>query len=310
MDSENTLHVPLEEWLPVPADLAGVRENILASRVPEIWALVLEARYVPCRLQPDSGVTQLLVPAGYLETAVHELRLFEAENRNWPPPPPPVRVQEHNNLATISILLLIGLFHNITLLHLPIPGEGPVDWIGAGSARANYIVSGDWWRAITALTLHSGIVHLCSNLLIGGSIMILLCRETGSGLAWSLALGAGFLGNIANAYFQLPTHVSVGASTAVFGVIGILAALNMIRYRHVPRKWTLPVAAGIALLVALGTEGEHTDLGAHFFGFISGVLLGAAAAPVGRVPRWANALLAVAAAALVVLAWWMAITSF
>lgn len=310
MDSEHTLHVPLEEWLPVPADLGGVRENLLSSRVPEIWALVLEARYVPCRLQPDAGVTQLLVPAESFETAVRELRLFEAENRNWPPPPPPVRVQEHNTLATISILLLIGLFHNITLLHLSLPGVGPVDWIGAGSARANYIVSGDWWRAVTALTLHSGIVHLCSNLLIGGSIMILLCRETGSGLAWSLALGAGFLGNIANAYFQLPTHVSVGASTAVFGVIGILASLNMIRYRHVPRKWTLPVAAGIALLVALGTEGEHTDLGAHFFGFISGVLLGAVAAPVGRVPRWANALLAVAAAALVVLAWWMAIISF
>jgi membrane associated rhomboid family serine protease len=95
----------------------------------------------------------------------------------------------------------------------------------------------------------------------------------------------------------------------VFGVIGILASLNMIRYRHVPRKWILPVAAGIALLVALGTEGERTDLGAHFFGFLAGIVLGAAAAPLGRVPKPANAVLAVASAAVVVIAWWLAIAA-
>jgi rhomboid protease GluP len=296
-----------EEWLPVPLDLGG--GSAPHGRLTDIWPVVLEARFVPYRLERDENGMRLLVPAGWLDTAVTELRLFEEENSNWPPPPPPIRHQEQNTLATASILLLIAIFHNLTLLKTPIPGVGTVDYTDIGSARANLIAGGDWWRAVTALTLHSGIVHLASNLLIGGTMMVFLCREVGSGLAWALAVAAGFLGNVANAHAQMPTHVSVGASTAVFGVIGILASLNMIRYRHVPRKWILPVAAGIALLVALGTEGERTDLGAHFFGFLAGIVLGAAAAPLGRVPKPANAVLAVASAAVVVIAWWLAIAA-
>lgn len=296
-----------EAWLPVPLDLGGGRA--LYGGVPEVWPVVLEARFVPCRLQRDEDGVRLLVPAPWLEPAVAELRLFEEENRDWPPSPPPVRHQEQNTLATASVLLLIAIFHNLTLLHAPVPGLGAIDWVETGSARANLIVDGEWWRAVTALTLHSGIVHLFSNLIIGGAMMVFLCRELGSGLAWSLALAAGFLGNVANAHAQMPTHVSVGASTAVFGVIGVLASLNMLRYRHVPRKWMLPVAAGIALLVALGTEGERTDLGAHFFGFVAGVLLGAAAAPLDKVPKWTHAVLAIAASIVVVVAWGLAITS-
>ena len=295
------------EWLPVPLDLGG--GSALHSRVPDIWPVVLEARFVPYLLHQGAEGVQLLVPPERFRAAMDELRLFEEENRNWPPSPPPVRYQEQNTLATVSILLLIAIFHNLTLLKSPLPGVGAVDWTDVGSARANLIAGGDWWRAVTALTLHSGIVHLSSNLLVGGAMMVFLCREVGSGLAWSLAVAAGFLGNVANAHAQMPTHVSVGASTAVFGVIGILASLNMIRYRHVARKWILPVAAGLALLVALGTEGERTDLGAHFFGFLAGIVLGVVASPLGRVPKPANAVLAFATAAAVVVAWWLAIAA-
>jgi len=88
----------------------------------------------------------------------------------------------------------------------------------------------------------------------------------------------GALGNLVNAGLQSPTHSSVGASTAVFGAVGILAALSMVRYgRNLRRRWMLPVAAALALLALLallGTEGKNSDLGAHLFGFIYGGCLG------------------------------------
>ena len=174
------------------------------------------------------------------------------------------------------------------------------------------ILDGQWWRLVTALTLHADWVHLSSNLAIGGIFVIFLCRELGSGLAWSLLLSAGILGNLVNACVQEPGHSSVGASTAVFGAVGILASLSVVRYRHqLQRRWLLPVAAAMALLALLGTEGKNTDLGAHLFGFIYGSFLGLITEYLigrrGCPGPMLNALLAMMSVAAVVGAWWAAI---
>ena len=169
------------------------------------------------------------------------------------------------------------------------------------------------WRLVTALTLHADDLHMFSNLAIGGLFIIFLCRELGSGLAWSLLLGSGILGNLANAFVQSPTHRSVGASTAVFGAVGILASLSLLRYRRqLKRRWLLPVAAALALLALLGTEGKHTDLGAHLFGFLFGLILGLMAEYLiikkGPPGRLLNALLALLSIGTVIAAWWVALT--
>ena len=155
-------------------------------------------------------------------------------------------------------------------------------------------------------------MHLLSNLAIGGTFIILLCRELGSGMAWSLLLASGTIGNLINAWVQSPDHRSVGASTAVFGAVGILAAVKLVRYRHhLQRRWFIPVAAGLALLAILGTEGKQTDLGAHLFGFGTGVLFGMAAeflvGKYGRPGGALNFLLAVLCGIVVIAAWWAAI---
>jgi membrane associated rhomboid family serine protease len=151
-----------------------------------------------------------------------------------------------------------------------------------------------------------------SNLAIGGVFIIFLCRELGSGLAWSLLLCSGMLGNLANAHFNLPTHSSVGASTLVFGCVGILASISLVRYRHNLRKrWFIPLAGSMALLASLGTEGKNTDLGAHFFGFFFGIVIGLVAEYIieryGPPGRLLNALLALVSAIAVVSAWWAAV---
>jgi membrane associated rhomboid family serine protease len=258
---------------------------------------------------------RLLVPPEQYPAAIFELRRFEELNRNWPPPAPRHHPLTENTLATLSVLILLATFHNITQIDVQLPGITLPDWVSVGNAQAAKILDGQWWRTVTALTLHADWAHLSSNLAIGGIFIIFLCRELGSGLAWSLLLGAGSLGNLVNAYVQPATHNSVGASTAVFGAVGTLAAISLVRYRHNLRKrWMLPVAAALALLALLGTEGKNTDLGAHLFGFVYGGFLGLITEYLidrhGR-PGWIlNSLLALACIAVVVASWRLAVLNY
>ncbi len=301
-------------WVAVPPDrVTGAAEVHLTERQARLWALVLDARSVPCSIEQEGDAWQLRVPERSLGKALRELRGYERRNRNWPPPPPASSPAVENGLVTLSVLVLLAAFHNITRLAMLPTGIVSPDWTGLGSARADLILHGEWWRIATALTLHADWLHLLSNLAIGGVFIFLLCGELGSGLAWCLLIGAGMLGNLANACVWRTHHDSLGASTAVFAAVGILAALSVVRYRHqLRRRWPLPIAAALGLLALLGTEGKNTDLGAHLFGFLFGLLLGLGAEwgveRWGRPGRLLNALLSMVAAVTVVAAWWAALT--
>jgi len=249
-----------------------------------------------------------------LAAALHELQEYENENRDWPPPPPQGTPLVDNRATTLWVLIALGVFYNLTLHRVDLLGHHPVDWQELGNAHAGKIMAGQWWRAVTALTLHADWQHLLGNLLIGGLFISRLCRDLRSGPAWLLLLASGVLGNLANAWLQPPTHRAVGASTAVFGVVGLLAAISMVRYRHnlrPRRRWTLPVAAALGLLAMLGAGGENTDLGAHLFGFLFGLPLGLGAELLiekrGRPGMLWNTAMAIVAIAVVGIAWYSAL---
>lgn len=301
-----------DEYVPLPRDPERPDESVLVEHKAELWALVLEAVGIPFHFERVGRELHLLVPQRFYHEALRQLRLFEEENRNWPPAAQDPPAGNDNILVTVCVLLLVAAFHNITLLDIPLPGDGGIDWVAAGSADAGKIMSGQWWRTITALTLHADSLHLAGNLLIGGIFISFVCRDFGSGLGWGLLLFSGSLGNLANAFVQPADHISIGASTTVFGAVGILAAAALVRYRHHRQKLTaIPLAAGIALLALLGTEGKNTDLGAHLFGFVFGLALGLIASlplvKYGPPKAWVNRSLAVASGALVVAAWRLAL---
>lgn len=298
------------EWVLLAPAGIGVSDQ---QAIP-VWGLVLAAREIPYHFEHDQSGWRLLVPEERLTEAIHELQLYEEENYNWPPPLPPARELDQNILATLSILILLAAFHNLIRSDLVLIDGTLPDWFSLGMLQAGRIRDGEWWRLVTALTLHADLQHLLGNLAIGGLFVFLLCRELCTGLAWFLLLVAGLLGNLANAYLQSVTHNSVGASTAVFGVVGILAGLSVVRYRQYLRhRWPLPVAGALALLVLLGSEGKNTDLGAHLFGFLFGVPLGLVAelliSRFGQVGRTLNLLFGLFSMVIVVVAWWVALTA-
>ena len=304
--------IPAEEWHALPAGLSPRATATLPQRLTRLWALILEARDIPCRVEAVAGGWQILVPPEAFTQAQEEIRLFEERNRNWPPPLPPAPDEADNLLITLSVLLLLAIFHNLTRLDLGFFNLSTADWISHGNADAGAIMGGEWWRTVTTLTLHANELHLLGNLTIGGGFIVLLCRALGSGLAWSLLLASGTFGNLLNAWVQSPRHHSVGASTSVFAAVGLLAAFNLLYNRqNLRRRWYLPLAAALALLALLGSEGENTDLGAHLFGFAVGIGLGLATGSLrssqGRPGGGINALLALACIGLVVGAWWAAL---
>lgn len=313
MEEKKTIVIDFLDWRPVPSTLEdGLTGHPLSRRRARTWSLVLQARQIPYRSERIAQGWQLLVPTEHYKIAIEELRGYEQANRDWPPPPPAENPQQENTVSTIWVLIALGLFHIVTQQRINLFGHSPVDWYALGNAHAGKILDGEWWRLITALTLHSGGVHLAGNIVIGGIFINRLCRDLGSGLGWSLVLLSGILGNLANALMQSPDHRSIGASTAVFGAVGLLATINMLRYRQQLRqRWPLPVAAGVGLLALLGAGGENTDIGAHLFGFAFGMGLGLMAGySLSRLTTLSpkmNRVIAFSSLALLVLSWWLSL---
>jgi membrane associated rhomboid family serine protease len=173
------------------------------------------------------------------------------------------------------------------------PRDFAVHWFERGSADAERILHGEPWRALTALALHADLGHVLGNAIAGTIFIGAACGALGVGLAAALVLAAGGLGNLANALFHGSHHSSVGASTAIFGAVGILAALGIARRRRHGiggRRALAPIAAGLGLLAMLGTSGR-ADLWGHLFGLIAGAVLGLAGArafarPPGLAVQW------------------------
>lgn len=311
MDIEPSTEIEQLSWAAIPAQLKdGLAQHPLSRRQLKHWTLVLQARQIPCRVETTDNRRQLLVPVEYYQQALVELIHFERENHNWPPPPPADTPLKDNQTATLWVMAALILFHNLASHNLNLPGARNIDWLALGNAHAGQILEGQWWRVITALTLHSGTIHLLGNVTIGGFLMLRLCRMFGSGFAFFLVLSAGAMGNTFNALLQSSDHRSIGSSTAVFAALGLLATYNMLRFRlSLWHRWPVPLAAAVGLLAMLGAGGENTDIGAHLFGFLCGI--GWAGLSVFRpdgfvVTEKTNRIWGFIAVVLVTGAWWLA----
>ena len=272
-------------------------------------ALVLTAMGIACRLvRHDGGAIVLAVARDDAPRARRELAAYARENRRRSRPAAPLRGLGEGIDGAMAYSAILLFLHGASRRQ-----TFGLDWWSAGVAQAGLIAGGEWWRTITALGLHADLGHLAGNLAFGSLLGLLLAQLQGAGLAWLAILLAGALGNALGVPFRPPDHTAVGASTAVFGALGLRAALAWRRegflWRHGLRRW-LPLAAGVMLLAYMGFGGERTDIGAHVAGFAVGGALGAGLAHAGhRVPQGRDAQRAcgIAALALVALAWLLAL---
>ena len=296
-------------------------------RTAEDHSLVLETQGIPSGIGVAAGAYVVLVRVEDAARARVELDRFFRENQEGPPIDESVLPLGSSLLAAAAYVIVLLAFD--VAVRRGIFGEH--GW-RAGVADTAMMRAGEWWRAVTALTLHADALHLAGNLAFGCAFGIMLAQSMGYGLAWLAFVVTGGIGNWLNAWMQPPSHTSIGASTAVFGVLGVQVAHDWVRRRqlhHNPfRRWA-PIAIGAALLAWFGGDGRSIDpttlpkslgdfgvplpkidVGAHVLGFSVGVALGAllgwAKQRMRRTP-WVQGILAGAAAAIVALAWVLAL---
>jgi rhomboid protease GluP len=268
-------------------------------------SLVLEAQGIAHDSVWMDGEFVLLVEPGVASIAREELARYALERRSARPIPEPFVPFPASGAGVVgyaSVLLLVAYLNGIQALG--------ADWLAAGSLEAHAF---QWWRSVTALTLHLDQAHLLGNLLFGGGIGALAGRAFGPGIAWASILAAAASADFLEMLISPPAHRAAGASTAVFAALGLLVGFA---WRHgltlrdqFKYRWG-PLFAGVCLLGLLGAGDEHVDVLAHALGFLSGTLLGWLYSRIG-IPRSRSRGVQIgsglAALALIALAWALAL---
>ncbi len=281
------------------------------------WALVLQSMSLWHMVRWTFRGWVLVVRDEDYDRASSTIDRYEAENRDWPPQKVRERPRHAPSMVAPLLFIALALFFVVT---------GPVAhnsfWFQRGRAESNLILGAEPWRALTALTLHADSSHVLGNVISGSIFASATARRLGSGGGALAILTAGTLGNVANAvaYHAMGSdvHRSIGASTAVFGAIGILAATQLALdrehaagQRRTMQEIAAPIVGGLALLGALGAN-PQSDLGAHLFGFLGGVFVGLGVTLVLRKTRpsrgpWLQITLVVTTVALILGAWRLAL---
>jgi rhomboid protease GluP len=284
----------------------GPVEVLRATSSPTLagdWSLVLASAGIAHRVVEGGGAFSLLVGAPDARAAGEALAAFDAES--VPKVVPPAPDLGPSPLGVLTGAALLAMF----FVTGPRDGPAPTAWFEVGSASAAAIVHGQWWRAITALTLHADVLHLAGNVIASLIFVSAVGRWLGGGLGALLIVACAAAANGLTALWHRADFVSVGASTATFAAVGLVAGLQLVRrWRYdVRRHAWLPLGAALGLFAMLGV-GPNADVGAHLFGLSVGAGAGAgvAAARV-RAPGLAGqALLSVVVSAVLVGAWLLA----
>ncbi|MFQ5559419.1 MAG: rhomboid family intramembrane serine protease, partial [Nitrospinota bacterium] len=209
------------------------------------------------------------IPAQNAGRAKHEIFMFRQEKSNWPLTsfkPAPLFTFPHT-----FILALLAAFHFSISRSVHYSG-----WLDKGRSSADTILTGDLRGTITALTLHGDDAHLVGNILFLWILSNAVSGYIGYGIGWLFILFSGAGGNLLNALFYQTAHNSIGASTALFGALGLVAGfrlrLNSSMDLSFKQKY-LPLLPLFALLALTGAD-PKSDIMAHFFGCIFGTILG------------------------------------
>jgi len=147
--------------------------------------------------------------------------------------------------------------------------------VGVGAVAEDYgmwpfgiVLYGEWWRLLTAAFLHGSWLHIAFNMYVLFVLGPTLERVLGHARFVVLYVVAALGGSVASYTFSDPRTVSVGASGAIFGLMGalIVAGRRM--------RWDITqVLILLGINVVIGFLSPEVDWRAHFGGLVVGALV-------------------------------------
>lgn len=148
--------------------------------------------------------------------------------------------------------------------------------INYGAKDNDLILQGQYWRFITPIFLHANLLHVALNMLNLAVLGVFVERLVGHLRFLLIYFVTGLVSIIASFYF-MPQEISVGASGAIFGLVGAYTIFVLMHRRAFPRhgipalSWLIFV---IGINLAIGLFVPNVDNYAHIGGLLSGCLLG------------------------------------
>ena len=204
---------------------------------------------------------------------------------------PNSRERGWNILATPGTYILLAI--NIAVFGwMVLHGVSPTDpttgqLVHYGATNAYLVLSGQWWRLLTATFVHVGLLHIATNMWCLWNLGLLGEPLLGPVGLIAVYLITGVAGNLLSLLFNVfqrdGVSVGAGASGAVFGIAGILIVLLSNKKLPIPafersrlRRSVIQFAV-LNLIIGLGanfTSIVRIDNKAHIGGFLSGLALG------------------------------------
>lgn len=155
------------------------------------------------------------------------------------------------------------------------PSSALIAW---GANFGPLTLSGDWWRLVTSMFVHIGIIHIALNMWCLWDLGALAESLYGRWTFAAIYLICGVAGSVASLAWN-PVRVSAGASGAIFGIAGaLIASLKLGRF-SLPQaavKSTLSSLVSFAVYnLIFGAMMGFVDNTAHLGGLVAGLIMGA-----------------------------------
>jgi len=188
-------------------------------------------------------------------------------------PPQSVRVPMPSSRPYVTYSIM-GITIGFYLLQL-ISGDSPygMDWVTYYGAKINELIrAGQVWRLLTPVLLHASIPHILFNMYALLVIGVGLERHFGHGRYLLLYILGGFTGNVLS--FLLSSGYSVGASTAIFGLIGAEGVFLYQNRKLLGRQFGRAIGNVIFIIVVNLVIDFVPGSGIDYWGHIGGLLGG------------------------------------
>ncbi|CAM5206681.1 Rhomboid protease GluP OS=Ureibacillus acetophenoni OX=614649 GN=SAMN05877842_111142 PE=3 SV=1 [Ureibacillus acetophenoni] len=176
---------------------------------------------------------------------------------------------------------------NLIIYILTIPSEMRELLFTYGMSVNLLISNGEWWRVVTSTFLHADFFHVLFNMF---SLFLFgpeLEKIAGKARFLTIYLLAGIFGNVFTYLTQDPFYASVGASGAVYGILGAFAALVYYTRHTMPqlKQIIMPI---IIISVILSFIQPGVNIMSHLGGLATGFVLGLIYFTPKNIIRWRN----------------------
>lgn len=149
-----------------------------------------------------------------------------------------------------------------------------IDLLNWGANYRPYTTNGQWWRLLTSIFLHGGLMHIIANMVGLLFVGVFLEPLLGRTKYLTVYLLTGILASVTSVWWHTAT-VSIGASGAIFGLYGLFLALMLLKV--FPKEFSKAFMTSTLIFVGynllMGLAGG-IDNAAHIGGLISGFVIG------------------------------------